>query len=104
MRPRRARSAVRSAFTCSLAARRVSTSARSALTSARSASVSAAGAAGEEPALIDFDGAVVGTAPVGRIGRSFARRRLARSIGKLGLAGFDRGRVATLLDAREASA
>ena len=62
------------------------------------------GAAGEEPALIDFDGAVVGTAPVGRIGRSFARRRLARSIGKLGLAGFDRGRVATLLDAREASA
>lgn len=50
-------------------------------------------------ALIDFDRARVGTRPVGRVGRVLARRRLSRSIAKLGLAGLDRAGAARAIDA-----
>jgi len=50
----------------------------------------------EPIAVIDFDRAVVG-APVGAVGRAFARRRLARSVAKLGLPGLDRRGVAAVL-------
>lgn len=59
------------------------------------------GAPGEEPAIIDFDGAEVGDAPLGEAARLFARRRLARSVAKLGLPGLDRRAVAAILDARD---
>lgn len=54
----------------------------------------------DEPALIDFDGAVVFDGPVGEAGRWMARRRLVRSVAKLGLPGLDRAGVAAILDAR----
>ncbi len=55
----------------------------------------------DDVALIDFDGAVVGDGPVGERGRLFARRRLARSVAKLGLPGLDRRGVKAILDARD---
>jgi hypothetical protein len=59
------------------------------------------GAVGEEPAIIDFDGAEVGDTPLGEAARLLARRRLARSVAKLGLPGLDRRAVAAILDARD---
>jgi hypothetical protein len=57
---------------------------------------------GERPdraaALIDFDRARVGLRPVGTLARALARRRLARSIAKLGLPGLDRAGAARALD------
>ncbi len=44
----------------------------------------------EAVAVIDFDRAVVGTRPVGRIGRLLAHRRLARSVAKLELPALSR--------------
>lgn len=44
----------------------------------------------EPVAVIDFDRASAGPASVGWIGRWLARRRLARSVAKLGLAGLSR--------------
>jgi hypothetical protein len=56
----------------------------------------------EEPAaVIDFDRARVGPRPVGALGRALARRRVARSVAKLGLGGLDRAAVAQLLRAAE---
>jgi hypothetical protein len=55
----------------------------------------------EEPAaLIDFDRAVVGRRPPGRLRVALAVRRLSRSIAKLGLPGLDRrGAAAALREA-----
>jgi len=50
-------------------------------------------------ALIDFDRARVGTGPVRGLARALARRRLSRSIAKLGLPGLDRVGAARALDA-----
>lgn len=48
------------------------------------------GASFDEPmAVIDFDRARVGARPVGWLGRWMARRRLSRSLAKLGLEGMD---------------
>ncbi|MFM7142817.1 MAG: hypothetical protein ACKO2K_12985, partial [Alphaproteobacteria bacterium] len=58
------------------------------------------GEAGLEPALIDFDGAVVGESPVGEPLRRMARLRLARSVAKLGIEGLDRRGVEAIVDAR----
>jgi hypothetical protein len=52
----------------------------------------------DDAALIDFDRARVGDAPVGRLAAALARRRLARSIAKLGLPGLDRAGAARALD------
>ena len=58
------------------------------------------GAAPEtDAALIDFDRARVADAPVGPVGVALARRRLSRSIAKLGLPGLDRAGAAAALDA-----
>lgn len=59
------------------------------------------GSPGEEIALIDFDGAALSGAPVGARARAMARRRLARSVAKLGLPGLDRRGVGAIVDARE---
>jgi 3-deoxy-D-manno-octulosonic acid kinase len=53
----------------------------------------------DDAALIDFDRARVGTGPVGAAGVALARRRLSRSIAKLGLPGLDRAGAAAALDA-----
>lgn len=53
----------------------------------------------DDAALIDFDRARVGRGPVGVVGVALARRRLARSIAKLGLPGLDRAGAAAALDA-----
>lgn len=52
-----------------------------------------------DAALIDFDRARVGDGPVGALGVALARRRLSRSIAKLGLPGLDRAGAAAALDA-----
>lgn len=54
---------------------------------------------GDDAALIDFDRARVGRGPVGTLGAALARRRLSRSIAKLGLPGLDRAGAAAALDA-----
>jgi hypothetical protein len=53
----------------------------------------------DDAALIDFDRAWVGTGPVGSTVIARARRRLSRSIAKLGLPGLDRAGAAAALDA-----
>jgi len=63
------------------------------------ANVLVAGHPDEAAALIDFDRARVGVRPVGRLARALARRRLSRSIAKLGLPGLDRAGAARALDA-----
>jgi len=59
-------------------------------------------------AIIDFDRAVARPSRVGRLGRALAWRRLARSIGKLGLPGLDargaRDVIAALLEHRREAA
>jgi tRNA A-37 threonylcarbamoyl transferase component Bud32 len=59
-------------------------------------------------AIIDFDRAVARPASVGRLGRALAWRRLARSIGKLGLPGLDprgvRSVIAAVLEHRRHAA
>ncbi|HEY8517859.1 MAG TPA: lipopolysaccharide kinase InaA family protein [Candidatus Binatia bacterium] len=58
------------------------------------------GASPEEPAaLIDFDRAAVRARPAGALDVALARRRLARSIAKLGIAGLDRRGAAAVLRA-----
>src|SRR5690606_11653615 len=62
---------------------------------------------GEDPdvpiAIVDFDRAAVSARPVGALGRRLARRRLSRSIAKLGLPGLSRAecrrRLSTILEA-----
>lgn len=53
----------------------------------------------DDAALIDFDRARVGARPVGKIATALARRRLSRSIAKLGLPALDRVGAAQALDA-----
>ena len=53
----------------------------------------------DEAAVIDFDRARVGDGPVGALGIALARRRLSRSIAKLGLPGLDRAGAAAALGA-----
>ncbi len=53
----------------------------------------------DEPvAVIDFDRARVGVRPVGWFGRWMARRRLSRSLAKLGLEGLSRGQCRRAVD------
>lgn len=52
-----------------------------------------------DAALIDFDRGRVCARPVGALGVASARRRLSRSIAKLGLPGLDRAAAAAALDA-----
>ncbi len=57
-----------------------------------------AGAGADEPiAIVDFDRAAVTARPVGRWGRLWARRRIARSVAKLELPGLDRPSVGAML-------
>jgi hypothetical protein len=57
-----------------------------------------AGASPDVPvAVIDFDRASLGRRPVGSLGRWLARRRLARSIAKLGLPGVGSGAARRLV-------
>ncbi len=53
----------------------------------------------DDAAVIDFDRARVCDGPVGALGVALARRRLSRSIAKLGLPGLDRAGAAAALDA-----
>ena len=53
----------------------------------------------DDAALIDFDRAHAGPRPVGALRVSLARRRLSRSIAKLGLPGLDRAGAGAALDA-----
>jgi len=53
----------------------------------------------DDAALIDFDRADVGRVPAGAARVALARRRLSRSIAKLGLPGLDRAAAAAALDA-----
>jgi 3-deoxy-D-manno-octulosonic acid kinase len=53
----------------------------------------------DDAALIDFDRAHTGPRPVGALRVALARRRLARSIAKLGLPGLDRAGAAAALEA-----
>lgn len=53
----------------------------------------------DDAAVIDFDRARVGSGPVGTVGVALARRRLSRSIAKLGLPHLDRAGAAAVLDA-----
>jgi 3-deoxy-D-manno-octulosonic acid kinase len=52
-----------------------------------------------DAALIDFDRATVGAAPLGRLQTALACRRLSRSIAKLALPDLDRGGAAHALRA-----
>jgi 3-deoxy-D-manno-octulosonic acid kinase len=54
-------------------------------------------------AIIDFDRAVALGRPVGAVGRWAARRRLARSVAKLGLPALDRTSVAAIVRAAAAA-
>ena len=53
----------------------------------------------DEAALLDFDRARVGRSPVGAVRIALERRRLSRSIAKLGLPGLDRAGAGAALDA-----